>query len=216
MSELSLEWSSRAGPATLALLAGPWRRNETGVATHEVFRVHVPGDVAGAASIAAAALPAPGLAARRLLAALRDAPADPRPPEAELLRMLADPGAAPGPDDDVGRALIELAGRGTVPASVETRLGDRVLAITEIAAAGSLVAWVHADAPTAIVTLHAQAVAAALTTRAALLRVALETTQLADVIAGVAGRAAIRSALPFAWRFLHRLLAEHTTSPERD
>lgn len=211
MRELSLEWSSRAGPATLALLAGPWRRNDSATATHELFRVHVPAD-AVAAPIAATALPAPGIAARRLLAILRDRSEARRP---ELLRMLADPDATSGSLDEVTRELLELAGRATAPASVETRHGDRLVAITDISAAGSLVARVAADIPTAVATLHAQSVAAALATRAALLRVTLETTQLAALIAGVVDGAGT-PALPLAWRFLHDLLAEHAASPDGD
>lgn len=209
MSQMSLEWSSPAGPAALALLAGPWSRRETADAG-EVFRVRVPGD--GPAPLAADPLPTLASASARLRAALQPrGPGEALPrAEAELLRALTGEAlvataAAPA---EVGPWLAELARRGTGPARVESTLGAQRCMVTEISATGQLTTHVLAGGPAEVAALHRPAVAAALRTRVTLLRTALATTELAALITAVASPAAVAIALPIAWRFLHTLLTE--------
>ena len=128
MSEVSLEWSSPAGPAALALLAGPWRRCETADHEAEVFRMRVPGD--GPAPVAADPLPTLARAHARLHAALQRGAGEALPrAEAELLRALTGEGTAAvqgvAADAEVGPWLAELARRATAPARVESTLGGQ-------------------------------------------------------------------------------------------
>lgn len=208
MSEASLEWTSPAGPAALGLLAGPWRRRDLAVDDPtEVFRARVPAD---GATRSADPLQAILRAAGRLRAALQTSSAARPPAEAELLRALAGDGA--GLVLDIGPWLAELTRRGTGLARVETMRGESPCVVTIISMTGGLSTHRLAGAPAELSTMHRQAVAAALHTRGTLLRAVLTTTELAAIIATLAGPAALGLALPLAWRFLHTLLAEHASS----
>lgn len=215
MSKMSLEWTSPAGPAALALLAGPWRRRDAAVdAPTEVFRLRVPGD--GVVQVTPDPLRALASASRRLVAALQ--PHDPGEAlpraEAELRRVLA--GDSVGMFGDVRPLLDELTRRGACLARVESELGEHRCVVTEIGATGGLVTQVLAGAPAELLTLHGEAVEAALHTRVTLLRTAITTAELAAILAAVAGPAAVGIALPLAWRFLHTLLTEHLASTDGD
>lgn len=211
MSDMSLEWSSAAGSAALTLLAGPWRRGDAPTGACELFHVRVPIDLADAPKITAAVPPVLASASERLIAALRrDDPLVGLPrAEAGLRQALAGSGLAALAD--VTPALLDLSRRATAPARVETRLGEHVCIVTDLPVSGSSSTYVLPGTPAAIVTLHHEAVAAAATTRVALLRAAITTTELAAIVAAFAP-ALVLLALPLAWRFLHDLLAEPTTS----
>lgn len=209
MSEVSLEWTSPAGPAALGLLAGPWRRRDLAVDDPtEVFRAQMSAD--GATRAGADPLQAIVTAAGRLRAAFQASSAARPPAEADLLRALAGDGA--GLVLDIDPWLAELARRGRGLARVETVSDRSPCVVTTISATGDLATHRLAGAPAELSMLHRRAVAAALHTRGTLLRAVLTTTELAAIITVLAGPAAVGLALPLAWRFLLTLLAEHASS----
>lgn len=209
-STMSLEWTSPAGPATLALLAGPWRRRDaTTDDPAEVFRMRVTGDEP--AQSAADPRQALAAASHRFLAALQpdERGALPRA-EAELRRALA--GDEIGMFSDVRPLLDDLTRRSLALARVESELGGQRCVVTEISATGTLQTRALAGAPAGLLTRHGEAVATALHTRVTLLRTVVTTTELAAMLAAFASPAVASIALPLAWRFVHTLVTEHLAS----
>lgn len=208
-SMISLEWTSPAGPAALALLAGPWRRlDATNDEPAEVFRMRVAGEEPVRSADPRQALAS---ASHRFLAALQpnERGALPRA-EAELRRTLA--GDEIGMFSDVRPLLDDLTRRSLALARVESELGGQPHIVTEISATGTLQTRALAGAPAGLLTRHGEAVAAALHTRVTLLRTVVTTTELAAMLAAFASPAAASIALPLAWRFVHTLLTEHLAS----
>lgn len=204
--EAGLEWSSPAGPAALAWLAGPWRRAERAIRADdhlELFRVRLGADVTltracdphlvltDAASRLRAALGQPGSALQRAEAELHG--------EAQDLASISD-------------GLVELWRRATAPARVETWIGEQPCLVSDLGATGPGATRIDTAAPTAAIELHRRAVAAALRTRVTLVHAARSTLELAATIVAFSGPGTAALALPLAWRFLHDLLAEHAAA----
>lgn len=206
VTEAGHEWSSPAGPAALAWLAGPWRRADRAPQADdplELFRVRLGADatlslasdphlvLADAASRLRAALGQPGSALQRAEAELRTQPQD--------LASISD-------------GLVELWRRATAPARVETWIGEQLCLVSDLGATGPGATRIDAAAPTAAIDLHRRAVAAALRTRVTLVHAARSTLELAATILAISGPGTAALALPLAWRFLHDLLAEHAAA----
>ena len=203
--EAELEWLSPIGAVELAWLAWPWRRTERAARQPgdrlELFRVHQGSEVALArihdlrGTLAGAAA--------RLQDALT-ASASSLAIEAMLQPLTGS--------EDTPIGLHDLLRRAAAPARVETHIIDRAVIVTDIAADGPTSTRLLADAPVAAIELHRRAVAAALSTRVTLVHAARTTLTVAATLVALAGTGTAALAMPFAWRFVHNILKEHSVA----
>ncbi len=108
------------------------------------------------------------------------------------------------PPGGVAALLDNLWRRASRFARVETRIGQRDVASTDVTFLGEVTTTVCADATADEARLHRRAVETALATRRAWARIVIETLQVALLL--VSGNAL--AALPAAWRFVRRVMAE--------
>ncbi len=129
--------------------------------------------------------------------------------ERELLLDLDEPESfAPGEADGL-RARVEgflddLWRRATTAARLETCIGARAVATTEVSFLGDVVTTLHRGASGEDARAHERSLTAVLSTRRAWLRIVVQTLQVALLIGS--GNALL--ALPRAWRFIQGIIAE--------
>lgn len=226
-----------AGPSLSVLNAprglgnlGPWRARPAAVSfatdggrEPTIFRMDLPAGVGAAEAAldtadgwAGATLTRLDTVPERLDAALAHVragisfDANPQPADAWLMSSLRDPAAvAFGVSDRVKQALGAIVDMATRLAWVETRIDSVLLARTRISIGGDIDTVAKALITGADMQIHLRSVAAARAAKSAWMRIMAMVTNVARALAKfVISPVAGVLALPQAWQYIQRILAE--------